>query len=325
MEIRFVDYQHLGGGKLTPESQAKLAVSPPPLVSTPLAQVRAESRTRHARELAAYAPATRAAIQRLGMAGDSGDIPIWVYTPPGAGPFPLLIYFHGGGWVLGAPEELENSHHFVATGAGCVVASVGYRLAPEHPYPAAAEDCYRAVCWAQAQAAQLNIDPARIALGGDSAGGNLTAAVTLMLRDRGAPCQPRLQILIYPATDLSRQDWPSYQECSAYGLSTEEVRWFGDQYVPDPQDQRQPYASPYLATDLSGLPPALVITAEFDVLRDDGEAYARRLEEAGVPVACSRYLGVTHGFANKLGIFPEAHPALTEIIAALREWNSGGA
>lgn len=321
MKINLVDPKGLGGGKLDERAQAYLD-SPEggltPLESMPVAALRADSSARQKTELAPYPPPAYAAVGQITLAGPAGALAACVYTPPGEGPFPLLVFYHGGGWVLGAPDDYDNTNHILAVEAGCVVLAVDYRLAPEHRFPAALEDCYTAYLWGRAHADRLNTNPAWTAVGGDSAGGNLAAAASLLCRDRGAPL-PARQILVYPAVDLTIGDWPSIEAFSAYLLSKEDYHWFRRQYAPDPQDWRNPYLSPWHAADLGGLPPALVITAEFDILRDEGEAYARRLDEAGVPVACSRYLGMLHGFACKAGMYDQAQDALGEISAFLAE------
>ena len=266
--------------------------------------------------MAPYPPPATAAVRQIVMPGSEGDLLARVYTPPGEGPFPLLVYFHGRGFVLGALDDFDSANHILATSTGRVFLSVDYRMAPEHRFPAAVEDCYAAYNWARENAGMLNVDPTRTAIAGESSGGNLAAAVSLMCRDRRAPL-PEKQILLYPVTDLSHGKWHSYEQFAQYGLSEADIHWFRDQYAPDKKDWHNPYLSPYCAPDLNGLPPALVITAEFDVLRDEGEAYAQRLEEAGVPVICSRYLGMLHGFAFMPGAYDEAQLALDEIIAAL--------
>ena len=319
MQINHIDPLNLGGGRLSARSQALLEEAirhQVPLWSLPVKELRAESSAANKSLMSQYPPPEAASVRQISFPGRDCSLQARVYSPPGNGPFPLLVYFHGGGFVLGALDDFDSANHILACGSRRVLFSVDYRLAPEFPFPAAVEDCYSAYLWAQTHAAQLDIDPAHIALAGDSAGGNLTAVVSLMCRDRKAAL-PEKQILIYPGVDMSSMTNPSYEQYSAYGLSQADCAWFREQYAPNPADWSNPYLSPYLAEDLSGLPPALVITAEFDVLRDEGEAYARRLEQAGVPVTCSRYLGMRHGFALMPGVFDEAQLALDEIIAAL--------
>ena len=319
MDINLVDPKNLGGGRLEAKMQAYLqsiGAQRPPLWSLPIEELRADSSARNKEMMAPYPPPTYATVSEITLPGPESGLMARVYSPPGEGPFPLLVNFHGGGWVLGALDDFESANHILSTGAVRVLLSVDYRMAPEYRFPVAVEDCYAAYQWARENAAMLNIDPDRTAIIGDSAGGNLAAAVALMCRDRRTS-QPERQILIYPAVDLASGTWSSYKDFSQYGLSETDAHWFRDQYAPDEADWCNPYLSPYNAANLSGLPPALVITAEFDILRDEGEAYAQRLEEAGVQVACSRYLGMLHGFALMPGVYDEAQIALDEIIAAL--------
>jgi len=250
--------------------------------------------------------------------GPGGEIPVRVYTPAGAGPRPLLVYFHGGGWVLGSLATHDGVARSLANGAGCVVVSVDYRLAPEHRYPAAAEDCYAATQWCAEHAAELGADAARLAVAGDSAGGNLAAVVALMARDRGGP-PLRFQLLVYPVTDATFET-PSYKDnADGYLLTTQDMRWFWGHYLGDaPQRGAEAYASPLRATSLAGLPPALVITAEFDPLRDEGEAYGAALERAGVATMISRYDGMIHGFFGMGQLIPRAQDAVREASGMLR-------
>ena len=228
------------------------------------------------------------------ISGPRGQIPIRFYTPQGAGPFPVLVYFHGGGFYLGNIETEDGPCRVTANRAGCIVVSVDYRLAPEHKFPAAVEDCYAATRWAAENASAFDGDPLRIAVQGASAGGNMAAVVALMARDQGGP-QLICQILMYPVTNFAF-DTPSYQENADGYLSTKDsmVRCW-NLYLQTEADGVNPYASPLRAPDLRRLPLALVVTAEFDPLRDEGEAYAARLHEAGVPVVCKRQEGAIHG------------------------------
>ena len=250
--------------------------------------------------------------------GPAGDIPVRVYTPNGTAPFPLLVYFHGGGWVLGGLATHDGICRDLAAGAGCVVVSVDYRLAPEHRYPAAAEDCYAATQWCAAHAGELGADASRIAIGGDSAGGNLTAVVAQMARDRGGP-KLIFQLLIYPVTDAAC-DAPSYREnADGYLLTAGDMAWFWGHYLGDNKaGGAEPYASPIRAKTLAGLPPALVITAEFDPLRDEGEAYGAALENAGVAAKVTRYDGMIHGFFGMGAMIDKAKTAVREASGSLR-------
>src|SRR5260370_26517927 len=230
--------------------------------------------------------------------GVAGDIPVRVYTPEGNSPMGVLVYFHGGGWVLGSLESHDRVCRALANKAGCVAVSVDYRLAPEHVFPAGAEDCYAATKWVSENAASLGADPARLAVGGDSAGGNLAAVVSMMSRDRSGP-SIAFQLLFYPVTDCAL-DTPSQKEFAAdgYVLSRGDMEWFWNHYVDAGTEKTHPYASVLRATNLTGLPPALVTTASHDPLRDEGERFAQRLISAGVKVTCTRYEGVTHGFIS---------------------------
>jgi acetyl esterase len=252
----------------------------------------------------------------------SGSIPVRIIVPKGpASPssspplLPVLVYFHGGGWVLGdhADPDIVRTCSYLAAAAGCAVVSVGYRLAPEHRFPTPAEDAYAALLWVSDHAGELGFDPSRIAVGGDSAGGNLAAVVSLMARDRGGP-RPVHQMLVYPVIDHSFET-ESYRTCGdGYGLATEEMRWFWDHYLRSPADGGDPYASPIRAKDLSGLPPAFVFTAGYDPLRDEGEAYGARLRASGVPTVVSRHDGTIHGCFT----LPFGDRARAEAAAELR-------
>jgi len=237
-----------------------------------------------------------ARVEPLSVPGPASEIPARLYAPDVEGSLPALIHFHGGGWVICDLDTHDGFCRSLANAAGCAVVSVDYRLAPEHRYPAALEDCYAVLEYVWRNAAGLRLDPTRLGVIGDSAGGNLAAAVALKARDAGEPAL-RAQILTYPALD-PRCEHPSMQEnAEGYFLTQSAMRWFWGHYMGEGCDPRDPYLAPLYAPDLSGLPPALVVTAKYDPLRDEGEAYARRLEEAGVAVELSRYDGVFHGFA----------------------------
>jgi len=225
--------------------------------------------------------------------GPGGDIPVQVYDPPGASPSgPTLVWFHGGGWVIGDLATADPTCRHLASRTGVRIVSVDYRLAPEAQFPAAAEDCYAA--FAAVRDGALGGPPSTVAIGGDSAGGNLAAVVALMAREAGG-VQPSFQLLVYPVTDYA-QDTVSYRDnAEGYFLTAGAMKWFWDQYAPG--DLRKEWkASPLRAPSFADLPPALVITAEFDPLRDEGEAYAAALEAAGTPVKSHRYDGLIHGF-----------------------------
>jgi acetyl esterase len=262
-------------------------------------------------------PAPVAKVEEMTIPGPAGEIPIRVYWPEEDGPLPVVVYYHGGGWVIGDLDTSDSLCRLLANGASAVVVSVDYRLAPEHPFPAAVDDSYAALEWVSENAAKLNADPSRIAVGGSSAGGNLAAAVALAARDRGGPGLAH-QVLIYPATNLFELNTESHRNfANDYGLTREHVEFFRESYLPEAQDRRNPYASPLLAESLEGLPPATVITAGFDVLRDEGIAYAERLEAAGVPAAAVNYPTMIHGFVAMDRLFGDAGEAIDEAAAAL--------
>ncbi len=258
-----------------------------------------------------------AAVEDRRVPVDGAEIGVRLYTPAGAAPFSGLVFFHGGGWVAGDLDTMDRVCRNVAHGAGCVVASVDYRRAPEHRFPVAAEDCYAATAWVAANAGALGIDPARLAVGGDSAGGNLAAVISLMARDRGGPAIA-FQLMIYPVTDCSF-DTPSYHDCAdGFGLTRAMMEWFWEQYVPAAAERPHPYASPLRAEHHRGLPPALVQVAGYDPLRDEGRAYADRLRAAGVATEFRCYDGLVHGYLQMVTIAAAASDATADAIAALR-------
>ena len=249
-------------------------------------------------------------------------VPVRVYWPQSVSPLPILVYYHGGGWVLLDIETYDAALRALTMASGCIVASVEYRLAPENPYPAPLDDCYAATKYIAENAHEFGADASRLAVGGDSAGGNLAAAVTLLARERGGP-DIHFQLLIYPATDFSADTGSIQEFADGHFLTRAGMRWFWQQYAVDAEEGRNHLVSPILARDLSGLPPAFVITAECDVLRDQGEAYAQRLEESGVPVRLKRYDGAIHGFFNMAGLLDTGKEAMADAGAAL--WNTLGA
>jgi acetyl esterase len=251
--------------------------------------------------------------------GPAGALPIRIYTPMGNGPFPLMVFFHGSGFVLCSLDTHDGVCRNLCSAAGCIVVSVDYRLAPEHKFPAGPEDCYAATKWAADHASELNADPGRIVIAGDSAGGNMVAVTALMIRDRGGP-QLRGQLMIYPVTDYFTSGHPSYTEnAEGYGLTAAGMRWFWNHYLNSESEANNPFASPLRAKDLGGLPSALIITAEYDVLRDEGERYGHRLAEADVLTKISRYDGMNHGFFNMYGIVDKAKQALDECATWLKQ------
>ena len=263
-------------------------------------------------------PEPVAQVHEMVVPGPAGDIPARGYLPtddPRA--LPPVGYFHGRGWVIGDLESHDAVCRAICNRAGMSVMSVDYRLAPEAKYPAAAEDCYAAVAWMNSMYDQQGGRDDRIAVAGDSAGGNLAAVVSQMARDRGGP-RIDSQILIYPVTDFSFETESYKQNGVDFGLSEAGMRWFWDLYLNDDSEGAQPYASPMQAADLSNLPRSLTITAEYDPLRDEGEAYAAALSAAGVQSSCSRYDGVIHGFVSAFKAVPEGNTAIDQIAAELR-------
>jgi len=276
------------------------------------------ARRTHAEQtrLVAGPPEPVAEVSEHAVDGPGGPIPVRVYRPeteerPGA-----IAYFHGGGWVVGTLDTYDPLARALANAAGAVVASVDYRLAPENPFPAAVTDCWAAVNWLADHADELGADPDRLAVGGDSAGGNLATVVARRARDAFVPSL-RHQLMVYPALDPTTSS-ASYRELAeGYLLDAVDMRWYWHQYVGC-ADPELPDLAPAWA-DVGGLPPATIITAEYDPLRDEGEDYARRLEHAGVPVALHRFAGVTHGFFRWRAVTPAASDAMAVVGGALRD------
>jgi acetyl esterase len=260
-------------------------------------------------------------VEDVRIAGPGGELTLRIYTPERAAgegsPRPGFIYFHGGGWVIGNLETHDNICRALARRSGAVGIAVDYRLSPEAKFPAALEDCYAATEWLAANAEQLGIDPARIVVAGDSAGANMATVVAIMARDKKGP-PIALQALIYPVTDLRAATASREEFAEGYFLTRAGMDWFTDQYLARPEDAKHPHASPFYTESLAGLPPALVITAECDPLRDEGEAYARRMEQAGVPLEYRCYPGMIHPFFSMLGVLPAASEAADQVAAAIR-------
>jgi acetyl esterase len=249
----------------------------------------------------------------------AGDLLARIYRPQGRGPFPVLVYFHGGGWVIANLGTYDASCRALTNTAKCMVVSVAYRQAPEHKFPAAAEDAYAALQWVMTNAAQIKGDPRRVAVGGESAGGNLATVTCLMARDRQGK-MPVHQMLIYPVTNYAFNT-PSYREIGTnpnVPLNRLGMEWFWDKYLNSPADGSNPYASPLRATSLKGLPPATVITADIDPLRSEGQAYAQRLRTEGVSVRATNYTNVTHEFFGMGAVLNKAKQAVREAAAGLR-------
>jgi acetyl esterase len=238
-------------------------------------------------------PAPVAAVTERGIAGPGGDLRLRIYTPQGIGPFPLMVFFHGSGFVLCSLDTHDGMCRNLCAGGGCVVVSVDYRLAPEAKFPAATDDCLAATRWAAAHASELNADPGRIVVAGDSAGGNLAAVTALRIRDEGGPA--------------------SYAEnAEGFSLTRATMEWFWDHYLEDPAQAAHPHASPLRAPDLAGLPPAFVMSAEYDPLRDEAERYGERLREADVAAEIVRVPGMNHGFLFWVGVVDAAAPPMAQ-------------
>lgn len=262
-----------------------------------------------------YPPETVKNIENMDIPGPAGKIPIRIYTPEGKGPFPLVVFYHGGGWCIGSLAGYDGICAALTNRIPAVFVSAGYRLAPEDPFPAAVEDCYAALEYAAKNAASFNADPGRITVMGDSAGANLAAVTSIKSKKEGGP-HITFQVLLYPAVNLFRQETESYRLFGkGYDLDKELINMFRAHYIPDRQNRTNPYASPALAKDLKGLPPALIITAEFDPLRDDGKEFAGMLKKAGVRVKHSLYKGVIHGFMS-FTAFHAAQKAFDEVADA---------
>ncbi len=256
-------------------------------------------------------------VRDLTLPGPAGDLPARLYHPSGEGPFPVLLYLFGGGWTLGSLETCDGVCRQLCADTSCLVMSVQYRRAPEDRFPSAPEDCYAAAAWLAENAALLGGDPQRLAIGGDSAGGNLSAAVTLMARERGGPSLA-CQVLVYPNTDY-RADTSSRREIDDPAMfNRHSVDWYWGHYLTDAKDGDNPFASPLRAASMRNLPPALVISAEYDPLRDEAEAYAHRMQADGVPVTLTRYDGMVHGFFTMSGILDDARKALRQVSEFLQ-------
>ena len=303
---------------LHPEIAADLAVAAargdPPLkeLSAEAARARAEAEPR-------VGGAPVKAVETIVIPVKSGTIAGRLYRPFGeGGALPGIVYIHGGGWVLCSLDTHDNICRNLAASVGAIVISVDYRMAPEHRFPVASDDCLDAIRWIAAHTSNFGIDPAKLIIGGDSAGGNLAAVTTLRIRDEGGPALAG-QMLIYPVTDDIAAGHPSYAEfADGFGLTADDMVWFWDHYVPDPAQRTHPHASPLRAESLAGLPPALLLTAGCDVLRDEGEAYAGRLAAAGVTLDFRRYEGLPHGCAGNYGRLRAVAPFFEHLVTWAR-------
>jgi acetyl esterase len=279
----------------------------------------AEARRQYEARIALMAPPPQAMkVVERSIDAQGRSLRLRIYTPAASGPLPLMIFFHGSGFVLCSLDTHDGMCRNLATGVGCVVVSVDYRLAPEHKFPSGPDDCLTATRWAAANAPELGVDPALIMVAGDSAGGNMAAVTALRIRDEGGP---RLcgQLLLYPVTDYHTPGTPSYSENGdGYGLTRTTMEWFWDHYLTDPEEAANPYASPLRAPDLGGLPAAYVMSAEYDPLRDEAERYGARLREAGVPTEITRRSGMNHGFLFWVGVVAGADSAMADACAWAR-------
>lgn len=311
---------------LDPEAQAYLdrvaALRMPP-VQTVTPQRNRQERLRVMalrRELSgAYAPEAVAAVEERTIPAPAGDAELRarVYTPSGDGPFPVLVYFFGGGFIMGDIDAVEEVCRMMANRASCIVVAAEYRLAPEHKFPRPVEDGYAAICWAAEQAETFNGDPSRLAVGGESAGGNIAAVTCHLARARGGPdlC---CQLLVYPPLDFTAGRAVDGQLAGQATLTDERMAYFDSHYFRTPDDARNPLASPVLAADLGGLPPAIILTAEYDPLAPEAAAYADALHAAGVQVSHTCYPGMIHGFYSMPGVLRASREAIDWASAELR-------
>jgi acetyl esterase len=257
-------------------------------------------------------------VENRQIPGPGGNLAIRIYKPREARALPVLVYFHGGIFTTGSLETHDVPLRALANASGCMIVSVAYRLAPESPFPAAPEDAYAATQWVSKHAAEIGADATRMAVGGDGAGGNLAAVVALMARDRKGPAL-RYQVLIYPFTSAAMQTVSWWDFANGPVLNREGMLFHLGRYLNTATDIRNPYLSPLAATNLEKLPPALIITAEYDPVRDDGENYAHELKDSGVPVTVSQYKGMVHGFFQLAGTLDAGRKALQEVASHLKE------
>lgn len=268
-------------------------------------------------DLAGDDPVAVGNVSDITIDAEDREIPARAYVPEGEGPFPTVAFFHGGGFVLGSIDIYDNLCRLLATRAECLVVSVGYRLAPEHPWPAPLRDCYDATKWLSHNADQFSGDGSQLAVVGDSAGGNLSATVSLLARERGMP-DIDCQVLLYPSTAYLEPMTSRAENATGYFLTAEDLVWFVKHYVEDTLDAHNPLAFPLQTRDLSDLPKAFVLTCGFDPLRDEGIAYADRLRNAGVDIEHTNYESMIHGFLNMEGIVDRTHDGIEEIAAYLQ-------
>lgn len=313
----FATFPASSGPELDPAVAAMLAANAdsPPTPSIPVPELRANMERIIAAEPKLAEPI--ADVRDLAIGGDGAALGARVFIPNGDGPFPAVVFLHGGGWVMGSPATHHDFCRSLCSRAGAVVVSVDYRLAPEHPFPAALDDGETALRWVADHASELRVDPDRLAVAGDSAGGNLAAALALRTALGGGP-KLELLALVYPAVDAACDTASHYLVAEGCGLTRDAMRFFWRHYLGDPAAAANPEAAPLLAPRLDAMPPAVIVTAELDPLRDDGEAFGARLAREGVRVSCTRYLGMNHGFINRAALFPQGSVAIQEIADALR-------
>ena len=286
-------------------------------LSTPM-EVRASALSKWRPEFLGTRPKSGSVKQKF-FTGPHADLPINIYAPEGEGPFPAIVYIHGGGWVAGTIEMTEVQHQLVGEACGAVVVSVNYQKAPEHKFPIPFDDCYATLEWVWQNSEALNIDREKIGIAGESAGGNIAAGMALKSRDVNGP-KIAFQVLIYPATD-HKFDYPSMiDNAKGYALSTEGMKWYWKQYTSNPGDLENPYCRPMAAKDFSNLPNTYLITAELDPLRDEGFEYSKKLESAGNQVIYKNYPSLIHGFLLMQGFLPEARQAIQEIADAVKQF-----
>ncbi|MEI7499121.1 MAG: alpha/beta hydrolase [Bacteroidota bacterium] len=306
---------------LDPEAKALLAAiaaaGEPSIDTIPLDAARAQVENGYAGMKIPVLPV--GLIKNTSFTGSGGEIAVRIYIPEGEGLFPVIIFFHGGGWVFFHLDAYDPVCTHICAAAGCIVVSVEYRLSPEYKFPAATNDCLEASRWIAEHCIEWKGDASLIFLAGDSAGGNLAAVTAIRIRDESGPAI-KGQVLIYPATVYYAPEKPSYTEFSdGYNLTKDALKWFWEKYLVSNEDARNPKASPLLAPDLSGLPPALVIVSGYDPLKDEGIDYAKRLAEAGVSVQMSLYEEMIHGFLSYLGILHQAKTAIDEISRWIKQ------
>ena len=291
------------------------AVESPPYHALPIAQARALARQAYPNR---KVPVPVGEVFDLTIPGPGGALALRIYRPSGQGLHPVIVFFHGSGFVILDLDSHDDICRRLCAGASCVVVSVDYRLAPEHKFPAAPDDCLAATRWTALHAAEFGGDASRMAVAGDSAGGCLAAVTALRVRDEGGP-RLQAQLLWYPVTDYPTSPTNS---CLAYGagfgLTQDGMRWFWDQYLEHPSAASHCHASPLRMATVAGLPSAYVLVAEFDVLRDEGEAFARRLSEGGVETVTSRWASMNHGFLKYAGVLDEADAAMADACAWLK-------